>query len=96
MRDLFDPRSFAPPRCVATRHVGPARSPRQLDPFDARAFGRRLDDRQLPRWRRDWHRHARWLASFSWPERFVIIIGEITLAYLCLVFGMLVGVALFG
>jgi hypothetical protein len=81
---------------VVTRHVEPARSPRELDLFDADSFGPEPGDRQLSRWRRDWHRHARWLASLSWPERLVIVIGEIAVAYLCLVFGMLVGVGLFG
>jgi hypothetical protein len=81
---------------VVTRHVEPARSARELDLFDVCTFGPRPDDRQLSRWRRDWHRHARWLATLTWPERLVVIIGEITIAYLCLVFGMLVGVGLFG
>jgi hypothetical protein len=31
------------------------------------------------------------LATFTWPERVVIVIGEIAVAYLALVFGMLVG-----
>jgi hypothetical protein len=94
MRDLFNPRSVGPSHRVVTRHVGPARSQRELDLFDVRTFGPQPGDRKVSRWRRDWHRHARRLASFTWPERLVIIIGEITIAYLCLVFGMLVGVGI--
>jgi hypothetical protein len=96
MRDLFDPRSFGSSHRVVTRHLGPALPQRRIDLFDARSFGPESVDPQLSRWRREWHQHARWLASFTWPERFVILVGEITIAYLCLVFGMLVGVELFG
>jgi hypothetical protein len=84
MRDLFDPRSFGPSRCALTQHrsAGPLR---RLDPFDVRTFGPQPSDRQLSRCRRDWQRHARLLASFSWPQRLVIIIGEIAVACLALV-----------
>jgi hypothetical protein len=75
MRDLFDPRSFGPSRRVVIRHL-PARAPRRFECFDVRAFGPRTGDRQLSRWSREWHRHARWLATLAWPERVVIIIGE--------------------
>jgi hypothetical protein len=34
---------------------------------------------------------VRLLRTFSWPERAVIIIGEIAVAHLALVFGLLVG-----
>jgi hypothetical protein len=69
MRDLFDPRSFGPSRRDLTRYVAPARPSRRLDLFDVRTSGPQHGERQLSRWRRDWHRHARWLAKFSWPER---------------------------
>jgi hypothetical protein len=94
MGDLFDPHSFGPCRYVVTRRVGPARFPRRLELFDDRAFGPRPSDEQLPRWRRDWHRHGRWLANFSLPERLVIIVGKIAVAYLLTLFGMLVGAGL--
>jgi hypothetical protein len=48
---------------------------RRLDPFDVRTFGAQPSDRQLSRWR----------------QRLVIIIGVIAVAYLALVFGLLVG-----
>jgi hypothetical protein len=31
----------------------------------------------------------------DWPTRLIVIIGEITVAYICVVFGMLVGVVIF-
>jgi hypothetical protein len=96
MRDLFDPCSFGPSHRDLTRYVAPARPSRRLDFFDVRTFGPQHGDRQLSRWRCEWHRHARWLATFTWPERLVIIIGEIAVAYLAFVFGLLVGVGLFG
>jgi hypothetical protein len=37
----------------------------------------------------------RWLRSHEWPARVVIVGGEITVAYLALVFRMLVGAAIF-
>jgi hypothetical protein len=49
----------------------------------------------LSPWRRDLYRHARWLRSLDWPTRLIVIIGEITVAYICVVFGMLVGVVIF-
>jgi hypothetical protein len=59
-------------------------------------FAPQPGDRKLPRWRHDWHRHARWITSFSWPERLIIIIGEIAVAYLASVFGLLVGAGIHG
>jgi hypothetical protein len=50
---------------------------------------------ELSPWRRDLCRHARWLRSLDWPTRLIVIIGEITVAYICVVFGMLVGVVIF-
>jgi len=48
------------------------------------------------RWRAGLAPHELWLASHKWPARIVIVVGEITLAYLCLVFGMLVGAGFMG
>jgi hypothetical protein len=97
MIELFDPSSFGP-RPGDRRTLTPYRHhrPPKVDLFDVRTFGPQPGAPELSRWRRDWHRHARWLASLYWPERLVVIIGEIAAAYLCLVFGMLVGVGLFG
>jgi hypothetical protein len=39
--------------------------------------------------------HARRLRSLDWPSRIIVVLFEITIAYICLVFGMLVGVGLF-
>jgi hypothetical protein len=38
----------------------------------------------------------RWLVSFTWSERFVVLVAETAVAYLAFVFGLLVGAALFG
>ena len=67
-----------------------------MDLFDARTYGPQPDDRQLSAWRREWHRHARWLRSHHWSARLVIVIGEVAVAYLALVFGLLVGAGLHG
>jgi hypothetical protein len=73
-----------------------ARPPHRFDLFDVDSFGPQPDHRKLSRWRRDWHWHARWLASLSWPERFVVIIGEIAVGYLAFVFGLLFGAGIHG
>jgi hypothetical protein len=39
---------------------------------------------------------ARWLGTLPWPERLVVIIGEIAVAYIALIVGLLVGAALHG
>jgi hypothetical protein len=85
---------WLPPR-VPRRH----RHPPMLDLFDADTFGPQPDDRQPSGFRRhlEWiSRHVRWLATFAWPARMVIVLGEIAVAYLCLLFGLLVGAALHG
>jgi hypothetical protein len=76
------PAPFGPSRRALTQQLSAAR---RADLFDVRTFGPQPSDRQLSRCRRDWQRHARLLASFSWPERLVITIGEIAVAYLALV-----------
>ena len=50
-------------------------------------------------WRRrasrsPWRRHAAWIRRHQWPARVVIVLGEITAAYLCLIGGMVVGLVL--
>jgi hypothetical protein len=62
--------------------------------FDAHSFGPRPGDRPLSPWRRDWHRHARWIGRHHWTARVVIVLMEITVAYICMVFGMVIGVGL--
>jgi hypothetical protein len=83
MRDLFDPRSFGPPRATTYRR----HRPRVIDLFDIDSFGPQAGDRRLSAFRH----HIAWIGQQEWPARIVIILGEITLVYLVLVFGMLFG-----
>lgn len=41
----------------------------------------------------EWQRHWRWLGKHHWTARVVIVVAELTLAYLILVFGILLGAA---
>jgi hypothetical protein len=94
-RDRVDSKAFGPPTMTSGSHRAclVALFAQAIDLFDVRTFGPQPTDPDLSRWRREWQRHARWLATFNWPERLVIIIGEIAVAHLALVFGMLVGAA---
>jgi hypothetical protein len=51
---------------------------------------------QPGRLRSDWRRHAAWLRSHHWTARVVIVTGEITIAYVLFVFGLLVGAGIRG
>jgi len=51
---------------------------------------------QPGRFAADWRRHARWLRSHQWPARVVIVLMEITVAYIAFVLGIVVGAGLFG
>jgi hypothetical protein len=46
---------------------------------------------QAPHLSPAFRRHIAWIGQQEWPARIVIILGEITLVYLVLVFGMLFG-----
>jgi hypothetical protein len=91
MIDLFDPRSFGPPRgdrrALTTRRH---RRPRIIDLFDEGSFGPQPGDCQLPAVRR----HVEWISRHEWSARIVIILGEITAVYLLVVFGILLGAGL--
>ncbi len=41
-----------------------------------------------------WRRHVAWLMQHHWSTRICIVIAEMTISYLALVFGMVVGVVL--
>lgn len=43
-----------------------------------------------------WSRHAAWLCKHQWPARVVIVTGEVALAYLAFIFGILLGAGLMG
>jgi hypothetical protein len=43
-----------------------------------------------------WRRHAAWLRQFPWQVRVIIILLEITAAYVCFVFGIFLGAAFMG
>jgi len=49
-------------------------------------------------WRRRerslWRQHVEWLRTLTWPERAVIVIAEITAAYLTLILGIVLGLVL--
>jgi hypothetical protein len=75
----------------------PASDVHQLpDLFDFRALGPPPDAQPLSAGRRDWRRHARWLRSHHRPARVVIVTGEIAVAYIALVLGVLFGAGLQG
>jgi hypothetical protein len=88
MTDPFNPRSSRLPARLPRSY----RRPRVIDLFDPDTFGPQPGDRQLSGIRR----HLEWIGQHEWPARIVIVVGEITLAYLCLVFGMLVGAGFMG
>jgi hypothetical protein len=67
-----------------------------MDLFDTRAFGPPPHAQPLPVWRRDFRRHSRWLRGHHWAAQIVIVTGELALAYLALVFGILFGVGIRG
>jgi hypothetical protein len=41
-----------------------------------------------------WRQHVAWLRGFNWPERAVIVLFEVTGAYLVLIAGMVLGLVL--
>jgi hypothetical protein len=88
MRDLFDPRPFGPSHGYQ-RALKPYRRhlPRVIDLFDTDSFGPQPGDRRLSAFRH----HLAWIGQHEWPARIVIILGEITVAYIALVLGMLFG-----
>jgi hypothetical protein len=57
------------------------------DLFDPFTFGPQPGGRQLSGLRR----HIAWIGRHQWPARIVIVVGEITLAYIALVLGLLIG-----
>jgi hypothetical protein len=64
-----DRRNTQPP-CLAraaASHFKAARCACRADP--AKRFA---DLRSSPAWRREWHRHARWIGRHEWPARVVI------------------------
>jgi hypothetical protein len=67
-----------------------------MDLFDACTFGPQRGDRQLSAWRREWHRHTRWLCRYHRAAQIVIVVGELAVAYLAFVFGLLFGAGLHG
>jgi hypothetical protein len=49
--------------------------------YSTRTFGPQPGGRQLSALCRDWHRHARWLASLGWTSRIIVVLFEIAIAY---------------
>jgi hypothetical protein len=86
MLDFFDPRSFGPPRDTG-RALNRRHRPPIIGLFDEASCGPQAGDRHLSAVRR----HIEWIGRHEWPARVVIVLGEIALAYVCFVFGLLVG-----